>query len=137
MQRTANNTFSLIFWCQKLRRRKKKVFKEAVTGLHWSATLTNKVETVMQEDYMSSAISAEESDTESYAFKVKKLRRLKRRYRKACHELDEFHESKQSKRSKSMARPRMASKHVSQRPVPSKISSWTNLNRQYLTMIQT
>ena len=118
-----NNTFLLIFCCQKLQRRKK-VLEEAATGLHWSATLTNRVKSLMQEDYMSSETSAEESDTETYAFKVKKLKWLKRRYRRAFHELDEFHQSKQSKRSRSMTRPRMASKHVSQRPVPASIPSW-------------
>ena len=65
---------------------------------------------------MSSETSANETDTEEYSFKVRRLKWLKRRYRRGLHELDDYSKSKLSKRSKAMTRPKTTSKHSSTRP---------------------
>ena len=73
---------------------------------------------------MSSETSANETDTEEYSFKVRRLKWLKRRYRRGLHELDDYSKSKLSKRSKAMTRPRITSKHSSTRPMPLDIPLW-------------
>lgn len=73
---------------------------------------------------MSSETSAEESECDENSYKVRDIPWLRKRYKQAFHALDRFYTNKISSRSKKMTRPRVRSKHPSERSMPSTVPTW-------------